>query len=146
MKWYESWAPYLVVTVDGSFAAITCVLLRNSTIMDIILPILIFFLLYPIAILSSYIWINGVGHEYICGVDWDKLDDNGKKSACKTIGMWMTLGIIVDMYGLALILFDLFLGIGVAIAGVVVTGIGFISVWVNTLKYCAVLASKSICA
>lgn len=113
MEWYESWKPYVLLTVIGSALAMTYVAFSNSTFLGLFMPAISFFVIFPIIMMSAFMWLTGKGARFINGVDWSKLSEQEIKNKVSGIGFWVMISMIIVMYGLAVITSYIWIGLGI---------------------------------
>lgn len=113
MEWYESWKPYVALTIIGSAAAMIYVAFKNSTFLGLFMPAICFFVMFPIVMMSAYMWLTGKGARFINGVDWSKLSEQETKNRVSSIGFWIMVSMIIVMNGLAVIPSYIWVGLGI---------------------------------
>ncbi len=113
MEWYESWKPYVALTVIASAIAMIYVAFSNSTFLGLFMPAIDFFVMFPIIMMSAYMWLTGKGAKFINGVDWSKLNEQETKNKVSSIGFWIMISMIIVMYGLAVIPSHVWIGLGI---------------------------------
>ena len=112
-EWYESWKPYVAITLIGAALAMAYVLYANDSTLGYVFPAVTLFVCFPIIMAGAYMWITGTGSRFINGVDWSKLNEEETKRTTSYIGLWMAVGIIVLMYGMSVLLSHMWIGLSV---------------------------------
>ena len=112
-EWYESWKPYVAITLIGAALAMAYVLYANDSTLGYVFPAVTLFVCFPIIMAGAYMWITGNGSRFINGVDWSKLNEEETKRTTSYIGLWMAVGIIVLMYGMSVLLSHMWIGLSV---------------------------------
>ena len=113
MEWYESWKPYVALTVIASAIAMIYVAFSNGSFLGLLMPAVNLFVMFPIIMMSAYMWLTGKGARFINGVDWSKLNEQETKNKVSSIGFWIMISMIVIMYGLAVISSHIWIGLGI---------------------------------
>lgn len=119
MEWYESWKPYVALTVIASAIAMIYVAFNNNAPLSLFMSTLNFFVMFPIVMMCTFMWLTGKGARLVNGVDWSKLSEQEIKDKVSSIGFWVMISIIVIMYGMAVISSHIWIGLGILGAGTV---------------------------
>ena len=137
MEWYESWKPYVALTIIGSAIAMVYVAFKNSTFLGLFMPAIDLFVMFPIIMMSAYMWLTGKGARFINGVDWSKLNEQEIRNKVSSIGFWIMISMIIIMYGLAVMPSYIWIGLGIL-------GVGAVLAIVITIKTIAGGTSRQI--
>lgn len=113
MAWYESWKPYLIVSVIGSVSAVAYIVYKDASLLSIIMGAVTTFVLFPIVMMSTYMWLTGKGSRFINGIDWTKLSEEETKNTVSHVGFWLMISMIIMMYGMSVIVSHIWIGLAV---------------------------------
>ena len=134
MEWYESFKPYLTVSLIAPAIAMVFVIMMNDSLLGYIYPAVTLFVCFPIIMMSVFYWITGRGKRFVNGIDWSKYTEEEAKGAISFIGFWMLISMTVMIYGMSLMFFKLWIGISLLVAAIVIMVIIFIITFTKKIE------------
>lgn len=111
MEWYESFKPYLAVSLIAPAIAMVFIMMMNGSLLGYIYPAVTLFVCFPIIMMCVYFWITGRGKKFVNGFDWSKYSDEEAKRIISFIGFWMLISMTVMIYGMSLMFVKLWIGL-----------------------------------
>ena len=134
MEWYESVKPYIALAVIGPTLALLFLLAGNKDTIQLIYPIIVLYVCFPIIVMGMFFWITGRGKKSINGIDWSKYSEEDAKKLVSRTGFWIMISIIVMLYGLSLIFVDFWIGITVVVVSVIFVVVSVIVLFVKKVE------------
>lgn len=111
--------------VFSAAALILTALARPCDIWTIFLDAVIYFCFVPMVVLGIYMVVTGRGGRWINGIDWERVGRNRQEDYVSYLGLWIAVGSAVMMVGLAAIMWNLLVTIGLIVLGTVLILVPF---------------------
>ena len=134
MEWYESVKPYIALSIIGPTLALLFLLAGNKDPIQLIYPIIVLYVCFPIIVMGVFFWITGRGKKSINGIDWSKYSEEDAKKLVSRTGFWIMISLIVMLYGLSLLFVEFWIGITVVVASVILVVISVIMLFVKKVN------------
>ena len=107
MKWFRSVETYLAVLVITTMTALICIRLNISDISEIIFPLIVLVVCFPVIIVGLYMWITGRGKKLFFGMDWSQIPEDETERTISYLGFWLMICGIIFMIGMSLLFVNL---------------------------------------
>lgn len=101
-------------------STILVLVFTDFAIEECILPLVSIFALYPLVVLSLYMFLEGKNYRWVNGMDWEAMTEQGRINAVSYWGAYMLVGSIVMIFAINIMLGYMLFGIFLIILGVII--------------------------
>jgi hypothetical protein len=98
----SSWKPYAVLSLVVPLVIIAGLFALNSKdLLGLGLSSILLYSLFPLLMMSIYMWSSGKGHRWINGPDWTKMSESTRAQGSRIMGLTLYATLFLIFIGLA---------------------------------------------